>query len=89
MLQLLRDNTQRQRLHARDGFGAVGAVAHHTCERRHFGNPAAVSFLFQFDGKRHRRTLARKLQPKCRDARNFDWRLDYDFPNPVMIVSTL
>src|SRR6266540_1551746 len=53
VLEALGDDAEGERLHARHGFVAVLAVAHHTREARHFSKPAAVVLSFDFDRKGH------------------------------------
>ncbi len=57
MLKTFCDDPKGQRLDLGDGLVAVVAVAQHASQGRHFGQPAAISFAFQFDGEGHRSTV--------------------------------
>ena len=58
VFQAFGDHTKRHGLATCDGFFAVGAVAHHAGQGWHFGEPPAVVFALQLDGKGHARTVA-------------------------------
>ena len=53
MFQAFGDDAKRQRLHARERFIAVCAIAHHTREGRHFGQAATIIFSLNFDRENH------------------------------------
>ena len=57
MFEAFRDDTKRQCLYASNGFIAVSGIAHYTKQRRHFSQPAAIIFSFEFDREHHARTV--------------------------------
>jgi hypothetical protein len=58
VFEALGNHAQSERLHAGDGFVAIGAVAHHSGQCRHFGQPPAIVFALKLNGKRHPCTVA-------------------------------
>lgn len=55
MLKSLRDHAQGERLDPGDGFVAVLTVAHHSRQRGHFGEPAAVILAIELNREGHGR----------------------------------
>jgi hypothetical protein len=53
LFETLGNHPESQGLHAGDGFIAVGAVAHHTRQGGHLGDPAAVILAVDLDRKNH------------------------------------
>jgi hypothetical protein len=53
VFEALRDDTQSERLYARDGFVTIRAVTHDASQCRHFGEPSPVVFAIEFNRKRH------------------------------------
>jgi hypothetical protein len=52
------NHAEGERLHAGDGFIAVGAIAHDAGQRRDFGQPPAIIFAFELNGKCHSGAVA-------------------------------
>jgi len=63
MFETLSDHAQRQRLDAGNRLIPVGAVAEHSRQRWHVGEPAAVGLLLQFNAERHVRNVPPRLGP--------------------------
>lgn len=59
VFETLRQDSQSQCLHFRDGFRLVGAVAEHSIEVRNLSDPPAILLEFELDLKNHKSTLAR------------------------------
>ena len=51
------NHAKRQGLDARDGFIAVGPVAHHAGQARDVGEPAAIILAFNLNRKNHAGTV--------------------------------
>lgn len=53
MFETLSDHAERERLYPSEGFVSIVAVSHDTGKGRHFSEPAAIVFEFDFDRERH------------------------------------
>ena len=53
MFQAIGNDAERQGLYARDGFIAVGPVAHHASQAGHLSEPTAVVFALDLNRKDH------------------------------------
>ena len=57
MFEAFGDNSKGKRLDTSDGLVTVSAIAHHTSEGRHLGQPPSIIFAFKFDRKSHAGTV--------------------------------
>ena len=57
MLEAFGNYAQRQRLHLRDGFITIQAVADDAWQRRYLGQPPTVFFAFEFNREGHARNV--------------------------------